>query len=376
MRDLSELRQEIDSIDSRIVSLFEQRMAVSEEVAEYKIENGKGVFDKQREQQKIETVCGLANSEFNRTGVRELFQQIMSMSRKLQYRKLTERGVVGNLPFIEIDHIEKRNVRIVYQGVPGAYSEMAVCKYFGDDANRFHVDTFRDAMNIIADGAADYAVLPIENSSAGIVSQNYDMLAEFENYIVGEVTVKIEHCLLGLPGATLNNLTAVYSHKQGLMQCAQFLDAHRNLRPIEAENTAMSARKVMEDGDIRHAAIASKSAAMLYGLEILDDDISLSDENFTRFIVVTNQRVFQKDASKISISFLLPHESGSLYRLMSHFIYNGLNMTKIESRPIPGRTWEYCFFVDFEGNLGDSAVKNAIRGIREEAMKLRILGNY
>ena len=223
MRDLVEIRQEIDEIDKEIVALYERRMKDVEEVAEYKIEHGKAVFDKSREDEKIMTLGNLASSDFNRTGVEELFKQLMSMSRKLQYRLLTRRGVLGKLPFIAVDEIEKKDVRVVFQGVEGAYSEMAVMKYFGKDTSRFHVETFRDAMNAIADGLADYAVLPIENSSAGIVSQNYDMLSEFENYIVGEQTIRIEHCLLGLPDAEMSDIRTVYSHPQGLMQCKRFL---------------------------------------------------------------------------------------------------------------------------------------------------------
>jgi chorismate mutase / prephenate dehydratase len=376
MKDIRELRDELDIIDKEIVELFEKRMAVSEEVADYKIANAKPVLDIEREQSKIAKVGEMASSDFNRIGIEELFQQLMSMSRKLQYRKLTEKGVLGNLPFIRLDQLQLKNVRVVYQGVEGAYSEKAVKSFFGSDANSFHVESFRDAMNMIADGAADYAVLPIENSSAGIVTQNYDMLMEFENYIVAEQIVRIEHCLLGLPEAEIEDIDSVYSHVQGLMQCGGFLEKHRKMTAYQAKNTAIAAKSVKEAGLLSQAAIASEEAAELYGLKILARDIADNKENYTRFIIVSNQRVFQKDANKISICFQLPHRKGSLYRLMSHFIYNGLNMTKIESRPIPERTWEYRFFVDFDGNLNDSAVKNAIRGIREEANNLRILGNY
>ena len=376
MRDLQELRDEIDVIDEQIAALYEQRMAISDEVADYKIANGKQVFDQAREKSKLDKLSAMASSDFTKTGLIELFRQLMSMSRKLQYQKLTKYGALGNLPFIGLDEIPKKDVRIVYQGVPGAYSEKAVCQFFGDDANRFHVASFKDAMLTISDGAADYAVLPIENSTAGIVTENYDMLSQFENYIIGEVYVKIAHCLMGLPGSTLADIDVVFSHNQGLMQCHSFLESHPKITAVEVENTAMAAKMVGTDTKMNHGAIASAKAADLYGLTILAEDISEAEENETRFIIVTNQRVFQKDAKKISISFQIPHEPGSLYRLMSHFIYNGLNMTKIESRPIPEMQWEYRFFVDFEGNLADSAVKNAIRGLREEAHNLRILGNY
>jgi chorismate mutase/prephenate dehydratase len=260
--------------------------------------------------------------------------------------------------------------------VEGAYSHAAMCTYFGRDVNCYHVKKFRDAMVAIAEGAADYAVLPIENSSAGIVADNYDLLVNFENYIVGEQIVKCEHCLVGLPGTKLSEIKRVYSHQQALSQCEEYLDGHREWQLIPYDNTARAAKKVAEEGDRSQAAVASRFAAEIFGLEVLQEHIYYNDANSTRFLIVTNQRVFRRDAKKISICFELPHQSGSLYNILSHFIYNNLNMTNIESRPITGRNWEYRFFVDFDGNLGDSAVKNALRGIREEAINMKILGNY
>lgn len=376
MKDLLELRDEIDQIDREIVRLFEDRMQISEDVARYKIANGRKVFDKEREKSKLDTLTGLADSDFNRHGIAELFQQIMSMSRKLQYQLLTENGAAGRLPFIAVDDIERENIRVVYQGVEGAYSHAAMRIYFGENVNCYHVKKFRDAMEAIAEGSADYAVLPIENSSAGIVADNYDLLVNFENYIVGEQIVKCEHCLLGLPGTEISDIKRVYSHQQALSQCEEYLDAHREWQLIPYDNTARAAKKIAEEGDKSQAAVGSRFAAELFGLEVLAEHIYYNEANSTRFIIVTNQRIFRKNASKISICFELPHQSGSLYNILSHFIYNNLNMNKIESRPIPGRNWEYRFFVDFDGNLNDSAVKNALRGIREEAINMRILGNY
>jgi len=376
MRDLLELRDEIDRIDKNIVELFEERMQVSEEVAAFKIANGRKVFDKDREHSKLETLTGLAHGDFNKHGVGELFAQIMSMSRKLQYQMLEASGASGRLPFIAVDDIERENIRVVYQGVEGAYSHAAMRAYFGEDVNCFNVPKWRDAMEAIAEGAADYAVLPIENSSAGIVADNYDLLVNFENYIVGEQIIKCEHALLGLPGTKLSDIKTVYSHQQALSQCEEFLDRHREWQQIPFDNTARAAKKVAQDGDKSQAAIASEFAAKLFGLEVLQEHIYYNEWNSTRFIVVTNQRIFRRDAKKISICFEVPHYSGSLYNILSHFIYNNLNMNKIESRPIPGRNWEYRFFVDFDGNLSDGAVKNALRGIREEAINMKILGNY
>ena len=376
MASLEELRERLDEIDSQIVDLYGKRMKVCEEVGEYKVKAGRKVFDRQREKEKLADVASKVTGDFNKKGIQELYQQLMSMSRKLQYQQLVEAGALGRLPFIRIDDLDKQNARVVFQGTEGAYGQAAMRQFFGEDVNSFHVRTFRDAMEAIEEGAADYAVLPIENSTAGPVIEMYDLLDEFENYIVAETILPIVHTLSGLPGTKLSDIRQVYSKTEALMQTSRFLDEHSEWQRISVVNTAIAAKKVLKDQDISQAAVCSAYAAKVHGLEVLVDGINDDADNSTRFIVVTNQKVFLKDASKISIRFELPHQSGSLYRILSHFIYNDLNMSKIESRPIKGRPWEYCFFVDFEGNLEDAAVKNAIRGLREEAQNLKILGNY
>lgn len=373
--DLGELREQLDGIDRQIVELYEARMEVCAKVAEYKIETGKKVFDKVRETEKLKAVKEMTHSEFNSHGIEELFEQIMAMSRKLQYQMLAEKGTMGRLPFIGVDELDKKTARVVFQGAMGAYSQMAMKQYFGEQVNSFHVDTFRDAMSAIDEGSADFAVLPIENSTAGIVNEIYDLLVEFENYIVGEQFLKIEHCLLAVPGTRLEEIETVYSHPQSLMQSARYLNSH-GWQQISMQNNAFAARKVAEEKSHAQAAVASELAGRLYGLTVLEKGINQSSTNSTRFIIVTNQKIFRKDAKKVSICFEVPHESGSLYHMLSHFIYNNLNMTKIESRPTPERNWEYRFFIDFEGNLADSAVKNALRGLREECRSMKILGNY
>ena len=376
MEDLQELRKQIDQIDQEMVRLFEARMDVCRQVAEYKIANGKKVLDRSRELEKLDTLGGMAHNDFNRHGVRELFQQIMAMSRKLQYQLLEKEGVSGSLPFTRIDHIDRKHCRVVYQGVEGAYQHQAALEYFGKDVNVFHMDTWKGCMEAIKEGMADYAVLPIENSSAGEVNDIYDLLEEYENYIVGEQIIKIQHALLGVPGTKLEDIRTVFSHPQALMQCAGYLSRHPQWKQISLSNTAVAAEKAAQDGDKSQAAIAGEITAKLYGLEILEMPVNDCRFNSTRFIIVTNRKMYEKDARKVSICFELPHVSGSLYNILSHIIYNDLNMCKIESRPIPERNWEYHFFVDFEGNLDDSAVKNAIRGIAEEAVNFKILGNY
>lgn len=376
MESLQELREQLDEIDAQIVDLYQKRMDVCSKVGEYKVAAGRKVFDKQREIEKLAAVTANVENEFYKKGLRELYEQLMSMSRKLQYQLLTKRGALGRLPFIKVDQLDVEDSRIVFQGTEGAYSQAAMEKYFGKDINSYHVQTFRDAMEAIEEGSADFAVLPIENSSAGAVNEVYDLLMEFENYIVGEVFLPIDHTLAALPGTKLSDIERVYSHPQALMQSAKFLDEHREWQQISVGNTAIAAKKILEDNECKKAAICSKYAAEFYGLEVLEEKINHNQNNATRFIIVTNQKLFLKDATKISICIEAAHQSGSLYRLLSHFIYNDLNMLKIESRPIEGRNWEYCFFIDFEGNMADAAVKNAIRGLREESRSLKILGNY
>ena len=376
MATLEELRAQLDGIDNEIIELYKKRMDVCMEIGDIKISEGNKVFDKQREREKLAAVAAKVTEEFHKKGVQELFEQLMSLSRKLQYQLLTKRGGLGRLPFIGVDKLDWENSRIVFQGTEGAYSQVAMEMYFGKDTNSFHVQTFRDAMEAIEEGSADFAVLPIENSSAGAVNEVYDLLVEFENYIVGEVVLPINHTLSGLKGTTLDQIERVYSHPQALMQCREFLDAHKEWHQKEWSNTAAAAKKVSEEHDLSQAAISSSYAAEYFGLNILSENIFTNSDNSTRFIIVAKKKVYAKDAHKISVSYELPHESGSLYNSLSHFIYNGLNMTKIESRPILKRNWEYRFFVDFEGNLSDSAVKNALRGLRSEVQNLRVHGNY
>lgn len=375
MEDLKQLREQLDEIDKKIVELYEKRMEVSKGVAQYKMSTGKPVLDRTREEEKLRKVMAATHTDFNKQGVKELFEQIMSTSRKLQYQMLMD-GQNLRLPFQAVPSLMEGNIRVVFQGAEGSYSQAAMEQFFGEEVDSFHVDTFRQAMCSLEEGRADYAVLPIENSTAGIVSEIYDLLVEFENYIVGEQIIKIEHCLLGTKEATLSDIQTVYSHPQSLMQSAGFLNDHPQWKQVSLLNNAFAARKVKDEEDKTQAAIASEKAAQIYDLQILQKGVNQADNNSTRFIVVTNRKIFLENAEKISLCFEIPHQSGSLYHILSHFIYNNLNMTKIESRPIPERNWEYRFFIDFDGNLKSSAVRNTLRGLREETTNMKILGNY
>lgn len=374
--DLLECRNILDGIDRQIVELFEQRMKVCGDVAEYKISVGKEVYDGAREQQKLEAVSAMAESEFNKIAVRELFSQMMTISRRYQYRLLAEHGKLEELAFSMVDRLPTEGARIVYQGVEGAYQHAAALQYFGEKVDLYHVHTFEDAMKEVAEGRADYGVLPIENSSAGAVINNYDLLTKYPNYIVAEIFLPVSHALLARPEAELSDIRTVFSHPQALMQCSAYLNAQKEWKQISLENTAVAAQKVLEDGDKTQAAVASEIAGKLYGLKPLKTAIQNIQNNTTRFFVLSSQAVYRTDASKVSISFELPHRCGTLYNVLGNFIFNELNMQMIQSRPVEGKNWEYRFFVDIEGNLKDTAMQNALKSIAKEVRNLRILGNY
>lgn len=374
--DLQEIRNRLDQVDSRLVELFEERMKLCGEVAEYKQKTGKAIFDPEREKQKRFAVRSLAKTPFNEIAVDEMFAQLMTISRRYQYQQLGSAAGGVSTDFRLVENLPTAGARVVYQGVEGAYSHEAARKFFGQKVNAYHVPTWEEAMEAVALGQAAYAVLPIENSSAGAIIDNYDLLLKYDNYIVGETEVMVNHALLGLPQASLSDIQTVYSHPQGLIQCQEFLSGHRNWKQVSLENTAIAAKQVAQEQDVTQAAIASETAGELYGLVPLARAVNHNRMNTTRFIVLAKEPVYRLDAKKVSICFEAPHISGSLYNMLGHFIYNHVNLVMIQSRPIFERNWEYRFFVDIEGTLHDGRVQNALLGIQHEAVNLRILGSY
>ncbi|HIS62269.1 MAG TPA: prephenate dehydratase [Candidatus Scybalomonas excrementigallinarum] len=377
MIELSETRKKIDAVDRQIVALFEERMRLGSDVAEYKRAVGKPILDKEREAEKIRTMQELATTDFNKKAVAELFHQLMSLSRKYQYTLIGEEKSDIEKQFEMVEQLPmEEKMNIVYQGVQGAYSEQCVCQYFGENVTRFHVEQFKDVMEVLERGEATYGVLPIENSFAGTVSGIYDLLTQYEDLcIVGEEIVKVEHALLGSEDATCDTIQDVYSHPQGIMQSQAYLEKH-GFQAHEVSNTAKAAKMVASFHDKTKGAIASEKAGELYGLKIIEKSINTERENSTRFIILRKGRMYRKDAKKITISFSLPHETGSLYEILSNVIHNDLNMTRIESRPLENHPWKYRFFVDFVGNLMEPAVKNACTAIDKEAIDFKVLGNY
>ena len=378
MKDLSEIRVEIDAVDRQIVALYEQRMKLAEEVAEYKINNGKPVLDVNREKEKLEALGSLAEGEFSRQAIVELYEQIMATSRKRQYQIMTEHGMTFDTGFTCHESFDYSKAKVCFQGVEGAYSQLALKKYFEDRVKEvFNVDTWREAMEAINNGRADYAVLPIENSSAGSIAENYDLLMEYDAVIIGEEVLPVNHALLGVKGAQLSDITSVYSHPQAIMQCDSYLrKSHPDWNALAIHNTAAAAKKVKEDGKLSQAAIGSSLNAEIYDLDILEKCIQDNKGNATRFIIVAKDKKFLSSSEKLSLAVEIPNVEGSLYKMLSHFIFNGLDLCHIESRPIKGVNWKYRFFIDVIGNLNDDSVKNALSGIKAESSDLIILGNY
>lgn len=375
-QDLGRIREEIDAVDGQIVKLIEQRMDLALKVAEYKQSTGKPVYDRERELQKLEKLGLMASTEFNAKSIQELFLQIMSVSRRYQYSVIGDQDHVIDAMFSEIERLKvTQNTKVVYAGVPGAFAETAMVAYFGECIEGYHVKEFLDVVKQVSEGKASYGVLPIENSSAGFVNGIYDLLERFSLSIVGEQMIQVNQCLLGIPGTDLSKVKIVYSHPQGFLQSKEYLE-HKNWRQVSMANTAESAKKVHDEGNMTQVAIASERAAKIYGLSVLNPQLNVADNNTTRFVIISNKKEYVKDADKVSISFSLPHTCGTLYNILAHFIFNDINMTSIESVPLSGKQWEYCFFVDFEGNLGDNRVKNALKGIMAETEDFRILGCF
>lgn len=374
MIDLQESRKKIDEIDRQIVELFEKRMKLAIDIAEYKRSVGKPIYDAAREEEKLAALRELTQDEFNKKAVADIFKLIMSMSRRLQYTLLENQE---NLGFEEVKELQVLPAtKVAYFGEKGSYTEQAMLEYFKSEVTGLPMGTFQAVMQAVKEGKAEFGVLPIENSSTGTLTDIFDLLAEYDNCIIGEHMVKIEHNLWGLPGSKLSDIKRIYSHRQGLLQCSAFLKNHPDFELIDGGSTAASARRILEEKDITQAAIASKRAGEGHGLELLQESIHDEDHNTTRFIIISKQRIYVSKADRTSICFALPHKSGALYHMLSHFIYNNINMTKIESRPIAGKAFSYRFFVDIEGSIENPAVKNALHCIKEEAIEMKILGCY
>lgn len=380
MSKLDQLRGNIDEIDHQIVHLFERRMAVTKAVGEYKQEIGMTVLDAAREREVIAEKLNLLTNRDLKSDVVLLYETIMGISRRQQRNLVSEGQENASFQKIMTDIRQARtpisNPRVIYQGEPGAYSEMAAIRFFGDSIQAKGLEQFEDVFLALKNGEADYGVLPIENSSTGAIRQIYDLMAQYDYFVVGETTVAIQHCLMALPGATLDTIRTVYSHEQGLFQCEQYLNRHPNWSQVPRADTAGSANMVAHSGDRSKAAICSRRSADLYGLEILAEAINSNSNNTTRFVVVSQKMELREGRDKISTCFCVPHQSGSLHEILTIFAVHGLNMVRLESRPIQARNWEYMFFMEFTGDVTAQGMEGVFRELTQLAEQVRVLGNF
>ena len=382
MEDINSLREQIDQLDLQMASLFEQRMAVCRQVGAYKKERKLPVLNAKRERELLDAKVALIQDPSLLPYVTALFENIMTSSRMVQ-EKLVEELDPQKAASLEAYHKMMQwqgsalaEQRILYQGQPGAYGEEAAMGFFGPDCDRMNLKTWDGVFRGVKEGFGDYGVVPIENSSTGSINDVYDLLGQFGCYIVGEQIVRVEHCLLACASANMDTITDLYTHEQGFRQCREFLTAHPKWNQHDMVNTALAAKYVQESGDPAKAAIASRRAAELYGLQILQTRINDNTRNYTRFIIVAAEPRFPEDANKISVRFNVPHTEGSLCRVLQVFARAGLNLEKLESRPEPEENWKYNFYADFTGNLRAAEMERVIRELIDAAISFRVLGNY
>ena len=370
--DLNQIRQQINEIDEQIVNLITKRMACSIDVANYKVNNGLPVLNSAREQEVLEKVS--SKSPDLRNEMYALYSAIMDISKAQQYpivyQNCEQKEKIFNGFRDRVGEIEK----VICAGMDGAYSSMAAKKLF-PNAQLSYTEDFSDIFDRVKSGEFDRGIIPVENSFAGSVVENYDHLIDFDMYITDAITIPVNHCLMGLAGAR-DKIKCVYSHEQALAQCAEFIDNH-GYTPSLYKNTALAAKFVAESGDDTMAAIASERAAQINGLEIFERNIQSSDENSTRFVAISNKLTIGHDADVISIAFSLPHDTaGALFCVLSRLAAMGLNMTKIESRPLKSSPFEYMFYMDFIGNVKDEKTWGLICGLSDELPEFKFIGNY
>ena len=360
MRDISSIRQDIDKVDSELSALFEARMDLAKEVAAYKQETGKPLFDPEREKQVLEKRVRAfpGKDEDFLEALRVFYQTLMDLSKEEQKRLISKPAYIG------------------YYGVPGSFTHEAFIQMFGEETPEKHYQTFEEIFEAVKSGEIRYGVVPLENSLTGIIDDVYDLLGRYQFYIVRECMVEVKQNLMALPGTKIGEIREVYSHPQGFAQSSSFLKDHPEWKLIPYYNTSRSAQMVREANSPEKACIAGNRSALLYGLEILEEGIQDYRENFTRFAVIAPNMEADSKADQISLYFTLEHRPGSLYGILEEFSKEKLNLLRIDSRPIKGKIWEYAFFVDIEGNLNDPIVKKALQGAREHCLTWRVLGNY
>ena len=376
--DINELRSQIDLVDKELVELFKKRMNIASDVAEYKHQNGMKVLDTARERALLAKVSELSGNDFEEY-TRILYATILDLSRSYQHKKLgtsSEFCSEFNEALKNTPSIFPERALVACQGIEGAYSSIAAEKLFKAPSIMFF-SSFEKVFTAIEAGMCRYGVLPIENSTAGSVKQVYDLMISKKFKIVRSVRIKIDHNLLANKGARLSDIKEIFSHEQAINQCSAFLHSlGDNVKITRVENTATAARMVAESGRCDVASLSSRSCASEYGLSVLASAVQDNGNNHTRFICIAKDLEIYPGADRTSLMLVTPHKPGALYKMLSRFNALGINLLKLESRPLPDRDFEFMFYFDIEASVYSDKLPQLIAEFETECDEFTYLGSY
>ncbi len=373
--DINESREKINQIDDQLIHLFEQRMEAALEIARYKQQNHLPVYDPARERQVLLRQTAAVPPQLS-ASARVLYSTLFDLSRSYQHRYLSAPSDLPDRIRAAVkDEDFPAQAVVACQGVEGAYSQQACEKLF-DMPNIMFCKRFEGVFQAIESGLCRYGVLPIENSAYGSVDEVYDLMRQHRFYIVRSIKVKVNHQLMALPGTKLSDIREVVSHSQAIGQCGRFLKTLPDVKITPCENTAAAAKLVSQSGRRDLAAIASPACAELYGLVPLQKNVCDTDHNFTRFICIAREIEIYPGANRMSLMLTLPHKPGSLYRMIARFAALGLNLTKLESRPLAGTDFEFQFYFDLEASVRNDDAVNLVGELSSENEDFTYLGSY
>ena len=375
--DLTDYRKEIDSIDEEICKLFARRMTVVNEIGEFKRENDIPVNSGSREREVLAHISKQLPEDledFGRVLYRSMFDVSKAYEAMYKEKDSPLYKAISSLINADPAPFPKRAV-VACQGREGAYSQLAAEKLF-EVPEIMYNSTFEGVIRMVTDGLCEYGILPIENSTAGSVNEIYDLLIRYNVHIVRSTRVRIDHQLLGAKGSKLKDIKTIYSHPQAINQCSHFLSTLKNVEIIPFDNTAMAAQKVSRDASKTSASISSKSCRDLYNMEVLAEDIQNFDSNHTRFICIAKDARIYPGANRTSIMMVMSHKPGTLFSVLSKFNATGANLVKLESRPIPGRDFEFMFYFDIELSIYDKKFASLISELDHCGEQFKYFGTY
>lgn len=374
--DLSDVRVKIDALDDQLVDLFKQRLDLAMEVAKVKERENLPILNTARERGIINRLT--KDEPDDMAGyIKILYTTLFDLSRAHQADYLYKTSEIGDKIKKALEETPKlfpKSATVACQGIEGANS-MAACEKLFERPSIVYFNTFEGVFSAVEQGLCQYGILPIENSLRGSVIANYDLMSKHHFYIVNSVKIKINHCLMAKPGTKKGDIKTIYSHEQALGQCSEML-ANMNVKVIPCENTAVAARMVSESEDSSVAALSSKQCAELYQLEILEENTQNNENNYTKFICISKKLEIYPGAKKISLMMTLPHKPGSLYEMMAKFSALGINLTKLESRPMPNKDFEFMFYFDLDISVYDQAVFNLFAQLEHGTEQFEFMGCY